>query len=94
MKLVIKQSPSVPPVTSVRFDPNIFLSTILTNNLSLRYSLNAREPSFTSIKKNNRQKYKSNSIYFNLYISDSKLEDKRFWFTIELTDENVFIILV
>jgi hypothetical protein len=55
------------PVTSSLVGPNIFLSTLFLNNLSLRFFLNiGAKQSFTPI-----QKYRQNliSVYLVLYIS-------------------------
>ena len=62
------------PVTSSLLGLNIHLNTLFSNTLSLPSSLpQCEQPSFTPIQ-NNRQNY--GFVYLNLYILDSKLEDK------------------
>jgi len=64
------------PVTSTLLGENIFLSTIFSNTLSLRSSLNVSDQVSNP--------YKTAGIIIVMYILickflDSKLEDKRFW---------------
>jgi hypothetical protein len=61
------------PVSTSLLGPTIFLSTLLLNNPSLRFSLNIGErQSFTPIQ-NHRQNF--SSVYLILYIANWKTKD-------------------
>jgi hypothetical protein len=57
-------------VSSSLLGPNILLSTLFSNTLSLCSSLNVRDPSLTPTR-NNWQNY--GSVYFNLYVTGEQV---------------------
>jgi hypothetical protein len=60
-----------PPITSYFFGPNIFLSTLFSNTLSLCSSLNVRDQVSTG------RLIILQNLMFTIF--DSRQEDKRFW---------------
>jgi hypothetical protein len=79
----LEKGTSYSPVTSSLFGPNILLSTLFSNTLSLRFSF--------SIRDQDSHPYKTKSKIIILYVLiytylDSRRGDRKFWTEKPFTD--------